>query len=326
METKKVDAKSQGRKEARFKDHTILSKGKRMKKLSLSLLAILFCNFFTGNVIAQSDKVLLLIAPKPNQTSRHTMTQEMVMDLTFDGEVPEPLAAMKTMKMEMKLILGLVQKNGPVDKDGRLEAEITFDQASSEMTIGGNPLPFGEGMNKFIGKRSKLIFDSKGEVMDMSLPDGVSISREALKQMLQSVYGNWPKEPLSIGETAILPLNIDFPIPMLGAAPIKFDGQVKTKLVALDTTTEGRIAKLDRTTETKIINTMNLDSPSGKLTMNIDIKLNGGGTSQIIIDKGLVKASEMKMTLDGKIGITADFQLPDMLLKGTIKVTVVGTN
>jgi hypothetical protein len=68
-----------------------------MKKLSLSLLAILFCNFFTGNVIAQSDKVSLLITPKPNQTSRYTMTQEIVMDLNLDAEVPEQLAARKTM-------------------------------------------------------------------------------------------------------------------------------------------------------------------------------------------------------------------------------------
>jgi hypothetical protein len=57
-----------------------------MKKLSLSLLAILFCNFFMGDVIAQSDKISLPIAPKPNQTSRHTMTQEIAIDITFDGQ------------------------------------------------------------------------------------------------------------------------------------------------------------------------------------------------------------------------------------------------
>jgi hypothetical protein len=297
-----------------------------MKKFSLSLLAVLFCNFFTGNVIAQSDKISLLIAPRPNQTSRHTMTQEMVMDITFEGEVPEPLAAMKTMKMEMKSVLGMVQKNGPVDKDGRLEAEITFDQASSEMTMGGNPAPFGEGAKKFIGKKVKIIFDSKGEIIDFSFPDDMSTTREVLKQMLQSVYGNWPKEPMGIGETAILPLNMDFPIPVPGAAPIKFDGQVKTKLVSLDTGTDGRIAKFDQTTEAKVINSMNLDSSSGKFAMNIDLKLNGGGTSQIILDKGLVKASEMKMTLEGKIDFTTDIPLPDILMKGTIKMTVVGTN
>jgi hypothetical protein len=300
-------------------------KGKRMKKFSLGLLAVLFCNFFTGNVIAQSDKVSLPIAPKPNQTSRHTVTQEMVIDITFDGEVPEPLAAMKTMKMEMKSVLGMVQKNGTVDKDGRLEAEITFDQGSSEMTMGGNRVPL-EVMNKFIGKKSKVIFDNKGEVIDFSLPDDVNIPLESLKQMMQSIYGNFPKESMSIGETAILPLNMDFPIPVPGAAPIKFDGQVKTKLVALDITAEGRIAKFDQTTDAKIINTMNLDSPSGKFAMNIDLKLNGGGISQIILDKGLVKASEMKMTLDGRIGVTTGSQLPDMLMKGTIKITVVGTN
>ncbi len=296
-----------------------------MKKLSLSLFAILFCNFFTGNVLAQSDKVSLLIAPRPNQTSRNTMTQEMVMEITFDGEVPEPLAAMKTMKIEMKSVLGMVQKIGPVDKDGRIEAEITFDQASSEMTMGGNSLPL-DGMDKFIGKKSKIIYDSKGEAIDFIIPDDVSIPRESLKKMMQSIYGNWPKEPMSIGETAILPLNMDFPIPLPGAPPIKFDGQVKTKLVALDNAAEGRIAKLDQTTEAKIINTMNLDSPSGKLAMNIDLKMSGGGISQIIVDKGLVKASEMKLTIDGKIGITTDSQIPDMLVKGTIKITVTGTN
>jgi hypothetical protein len=296
-----------------------------MMKLSLILFAILFCNVFTGNVIAQSDKVSLLIPPRPNQTSRHTMTQEMVMEITFDGEVPEAFAANKTMKMEMKSVLGMVQKNGPVDKDGRIEAEITVDQASSEMTMGGNPLPL-EGMNKFIGKKSKIIYDSKGEAIDFNLPDDVSIPREALKKMLQSIYGNLPKEPMSIGEIAILPLNMDFPIPLPGAAPIKFEGQVKTKLVALDNAADGRIAKLDQTTEAKIINTMNLDSPSGKLSMNIDLKLSGGGISQIIVDRGLVKTSETMMTIDGKIGMSRESQLPEILVKGTIKVTVTATN
>jgi hypothetical protein len=76
----------------------------------------------------------------------------------------------------------------------------------------------------------------------------------------------------------------------------------------------------------KLLTTMNLDSPAGKYEAEIDIKLNGSGASQIIVDNGLVKASELKLTIDGKIGITADYQLPKMLLKGTIKLMVVGTN
>jgi hypothetical protein len=297
-----------------------------MKKLSLSLLAILFCNFFTGNVIAQSDKVSFRIVPKPNHTSQYTLTQEMVMEGTFVGEVPGPFGLTNTVKMEVKLVMGLINKTGSIDKDGRLEAEIAFDQVNTEMTINGSQHPFGEHMKKFIGKKTKIIIDRKGELLDFSLPDDSSIPYEALGMMLQTIYGNRPFEPLSIGETAILPLNMDFPVPVPLSPLIKLDSKVKTKLVSLGTGTNGRVAKFDHTTEAKIINTIELDWPSGKVPMNIDLNMNGSGTTQFILDTGLVKASEIKMTLDGKIVITTDLQLPEMLTKGTIKATVVSTN
>jgi hypothetical protein len=295
-----------------------------MKKLSLGLSAIVICYLFTINAIAQSDKLSLLIAPKPNQTSRQTTTQEIVMDISFDGEVPEQLAAMKAMKIEVKSVVGMVLKTGPLDKDGRLEAEISFDQADTEMTMGGNPLPGGGMTKNIIGKKIKIILDSKGTLVDLSTPDDLAASRDMIKQMLQSLYGNLPKEPIGIGETAILPFNLDYPLPLPGAPPMKFDGQVKTKLLALEPDADGRIAKFEQTIYAKILNNINLDSPSGKFAMNLDLKLNGGGISQFNVDKGLEKASEMNLNLDGRIGIKIDPQLPDMLFKGTIKISVIG--
>jgi hypothetical protein len=298
-----------------------------MKKLNLSLFAIVFCIFFTGKVVAQSDKVSINIIPKPNQTSRWTVTQEIVIDITFEGELPEPLAAMKTMRIEMKSALGMTQKNGSLDDKGRLEAEIIFDQVSSEMTMNGIPFPLEEKIKKFIGRKGKVIYDSKGEIIDYKVSDDPGSALEIFEQMMQSIDRNLPEGPtsLGIGETTVIPMNMDLPIPRLSAAPIKIEGQAKIKLVALDNEADGRIAKFDDTAEAKFINTTEMDLSSGKKAMNIDLKMNSSGTSQFNLDKGLLKLSEEKIAIDGKIAAspnTRDAQLPDIVLKVTMKNTV----
>ncbi|MBO0801121.1 MAG: hypothetical protein J2P31_20070 [Blastocatellia bacterium] len=297
-----------------------------MKKLGLSLLAFGLFYFSAGNAFAQADKVPLPFVPKPNQTSRRTMTQEMVMNMTFDGELPEALASLKTLNREMKMksVMGIIQKNGPMDKDGRLEVEISFDQADIETSMNGSPLPArGDKTKTLVGKKFKIVVNGKGEVLDFSFPDGVR-GVEIVKQLIKYFNGNYPKEPMSIGQTAIIPYNLDFPLPWPGVAPMKFDGQVKTKLVAVDGGVDDRIAKFEQAIDAKIINNMNVDLPSGngKFTMNTDIKMIANGGSQVYVDRGLVKYSEMNMVIDGKIGIKSEFQLPDILIKGTFKVSI----
>jgi hypothetical protein len=195
--------------------------------------------------------------------------------------------------------------------------------------MNGDPVPLGQDMGQFIGKTFRVIYDAKGEVLDFTPSGNLGIPVESFKQMLQSLYGAVPKGQMSVGETATLPFNMDLPLPILGAGPLKIEGEVKPKLVALVNEGDGRIAKFDQITEGRLINTTELTLPSGKVAMSLDFKINGNGTSLLNVDKGTVKTSETKINIDGKMsmpGATAATQMPNMTIKGTIKVIVSGAN
>jgi hypothetical protein len=300
-----------------------------MRKLGLTSAAIACCALLAGHVAAQSDKVPIRIVPQPNQTTRLTLTQEGDVDITPEGGIPGSPAATQTMKMTIKSTIGVVLKNGPADSQGRIVAELTYEDARFEMAVNGNTIPFGEAAKTVIGKKFTITFDREGEILDVNAPGDLTDMTKSFKQIQQLMYGNVPKGELSIGETVVIPQAMDVPLPLPGAGPLKTQGDVKSKLVAIVNEADGRIAKFDYTSETKVANTTEVNSASGNATMSIDVKMSGNGTSQFNLTKGLLKTSEMKMNLDGKISAsdpTTNLQTSNMTVKGTMKVSASSTN
>jgi hypothetical protein len=253
------------------------------------------------------------------------MVQEMDMEMTMEAltaALPGP------MKVSTKIVTTMTQKTGAADLQGNIEAEVTIDEASSETktSMNGQPMASTPATNPMAGKRFSVVFDKEGRVVDTKFPSIPGLSDDAFKRMTQSFYGNMPTAAIGIGETTAVPLDLAIPLPLPGASEMKMDGEVKYKLVSIETQGGDRIATLDSTIDGKLVSDAELPSPAGKIKMSIDLKITGAGKAQNNLDKGLVKASESSSTFGGAIRMSgADPnlpQLPNMNMKATMKMTM----
>ncbi len=302
-----------------------------MRKPGPGWYAIVFCSLlcilFADQVIAQSDKISIRFVPIPNQTVLFNITSEGEIDISY--AVNAPGSESKPMKMTIKTVLGMSQKTGQFDAQGRIEADLTYEKGESQFLMNGTPFPLDEAGKKMIGKKFKAIYDRKGELLDLKIPDDLGISAENIKQTMQSFYASMPKEPIGVGETAISPARIDFSIPGLGAEPMKIQGETKTKLIAIEKEANGRIAKFGIITDMLIANTTEMDLPTGKLLMNLDGRITGTGTARVNLDMGLPMQSETIMNIDAKTTMSTQTDIhpmPNMSIKGAMKVTILATN
>lgn len=305
-----------------------------MKRISLFLLpmAILYLCLTSVTVLAQTEKpekVSLGMTPKPDQTTKLRMVTEVDMELSFEGEVPPELAALNPMKMLMKSTTAFTQKTGPLDKQGQFEMELIYDDVNSEMMMNGNVLPSGGEATQLKGKKIKVTMDQKGKIFDVQSPPEIQMDAAAFKELLKSLYGALPTEPMAVGETATVPLSLALPLPLPGAGPLNLQGNSKIKLLAVEKDGNHRIAKMDSTVEARVNTLVDFPSQTGPAKMKMNFSMTGGGPSSVNLDKATVKSSETTMTLEGKMspaGESATAKLPTIALKGTVKTTVTGSN
>src|SRR6516162_10059604 len=100
-----------------------------MKTRYSSFVAIAVTVLTSLNGFGQSEKISLRKIPQPNQTVRMKMVQETDMDMTMEG-MPAA-ASMGPMKVLMKSVTMMTQKNGPADSQGNILAEVSIDEAST---------------------------------------------------------------------------------------------------------------------------------------------------------------------------------------------------
>jgi hypothetical protein len=278
---------------------------------------------------AQSEKITLKMIPEPNQTIRMKMVQEMEIEMSFEGDQSTGNFPAGPMKMAAKTVFGMTQKVGPQDKQGNIVSEVTYDELSSEMTMNGQSMQVGDEVGKFIGKKATATFDKQGDLVDIKIPSDLGVPEETFKQLMKSLYGNLPKTPISVGETAATPLDFALPVPVPGAGPLKMDGQIKFKLVSIERGVEGRQAKFDQSLDGKMASVMEVPTPNGAVKMSLDFTMNGVGVMLMNVDKGWIKSSDLKSTFSGKIkpaGEAGEPAPPTMKLQGSMKMMITGSN
>ena len=280
-------------------------------------------------LFAQSEKIKFKMVPEPNQTVRMRAVQDMEMSMSFESETPSTSALPEPVKMIARAVFALTQKVGAPDKEGNVSAEVTYDEVDSEMMMNGQPMQIGDKVDKFIGKKFTMTFNSRGEMIDLKVPPDLGLPEESFKEMLKSLYGNLPQTQLGVGEVATAPLNFTIPLPVPGAPPMKIDGLIKSTLVSVEKDATGRTAKFDQTMDGKMVGDIEAPGPAGQIKMSLDFKLNGGGGMVMNVDKGFVKSSDSKMTFGGKLkmaGESSATKLPTINFQGTMRVTVTGSN
>ncbi len=292
-----------------------------MKRLSYVIAAGIIACLAAPAVIAQSEKVSVRMAPRPDQSARMTMIQEMVMDVSFDSAAAVP--GLTPMRMSMTSTMGLTQKTGAVKPDGTLDAELTYDQIRAEMTMNGQPMPAADANNQLVGKTVIVTYNRNGEMVGIKGLPAAGLTDEAFKQMLGSLYGNLPVAALSVGETTTTPLELGLPLPLPGAGPMKMTGETRVKLVSIDKDARGRSARFDSALDGKMVT--ELGSPDGKAKMVMNFSMGGTGTMVMDLDRGVLRSGLTTITLVGKMDMpagAAPAALPGMNMIATIKMTI----
>jgi len=292
-------------------------------------VAVFVACFIWTPAFGQSEKISLRLLPRPNQIVRMRMVQETDVDVSFDSNLSVPPAAMVPVTLGTKTVVETTQKSGPANAQGRIEAEITYEEVSTAATMNGQPMPANDTSGSFIGKKVMVTFDKEGSVLDIKVPEDVGVPEESFRQMLKSMYGNLPAISLAVGETTTVPLDFSLPLPVPGAPPLKMDGDVKHTLASIEKDARGRIAKFDHSIVGKMLTDVDMPASTGKVKMSLDFTLTGDGTMVRDLDKGFVRSSETNATFDGKIKINADSgtpQMPSMSLHGTTKTTTTTGN
>lgn len=306
-----------------------------MKRISLFLLPMAFVSLVLASMttFAQTEKpekVSLRLAPKPDQTAKLRMVSEIDLEMSFDGVAGSDQPALPMMKMQMKSVTAFTQKTGSLDKQNRFEMELVYDDVSAEMMMNGNAIPVGDEMTKLKGQKIKVTMDQSGDIFDVQAPKETQMDAATFKELLKSLYGALPTEPMAVGETATVPLTMALPLPLPGSnGPLNLQGSSKIKLLAIEKDGTNRLAKLDTISEARLTSVMDFPGANGPAKVKLDFSMTGGGPSSVNLDKGLVKTNDVIMTLQGKMTPapeSADAKLPAMALKGTVKTIVTSVN
>lgn len=290
----------------------------RVSRLHILTVGVIVC--LAPPAFAQSEKVDLRMVPKPGQTVRLTMTQDMDMDMSFDGAAAAP--GLAPMKMATKTTMTMTQKTGALKPDGTMEAEITYDQITTDATVNGQSISTGGANDALTGKTVTVKYNRNGEVVDITgLPDG-PLTADSFKQMMRSFYVDRPTAPIAVGETFSTPVNFNLPLPLPGGSPLNMSGETRTTLVSVDKDAVGRSARLEAVTAGTM--TGNIASPDAKSSMRFDLTLSGTATNVLDLDRGVLRSATSSNTMSGKMemGGAAPAQMPPMRLQATTKIVI----
>jgi hypothetical protein len=287
------------------------------RRVKVSVLACALATASSAAVLrAQGDRITLPRKPGPNQTLVVHLTQDMNMQMTMGGSdaVPSDAPAgasspagggpqrMPPMKLTGSMTMEATQKVGAADDQGRTPCEFTYTDANMDMKMNGMALPSQDFKSQFVGKSMTFNYTADGTITDVKMPDtpGAQAIKTSVQQALGSFTMSLPTQPLSIGETAKMPVTVPLAIPLPGGAqPPSFKGTVTYTLVRIDGAGNERVAvldqKMDATAEGAI------PAPGGQQGGTLSMHMTGSGQIQVDLARGVARSGEIETNMDGTI-------------------------
>lgn len=317
----------------------------RVRLMRRSLLggSVALLTVFAVEMGAQGgERIILPRRPSPNQTLAVKLTQDMDMQMTVmppEGaqgpqQTPSPMKVNGTMSM------AATQTIGKPDDQGRTPCEFKYTDANLNMKMNGMAMPGEQFHDQFVGKTMTFAYAPDGSVTDVKVPEtpGAVGMKATIQQALNAFTLSLPAKPLSVGESATVPVTIPLSIPMPGGAtPPTFKGTVTYKLLRIEGSGNNRVAvleqKMDATAEG------NLPSPGASSTAgsgatasggtgsgasggagstasgggrsmsaggasngaSLRMHMSGGGEVQVDLARGVARSGELETTMDGTV-------------------------
>jgi hypothetical protein len=277
------------------------------------LRALLGAALTATGLLAQGERITLRAAPLPNQTIRLAMSQEMAFDVVTEGS-----GGMGPMRIEGSMSFLATQRVGAPDAAGRVTSQLTMDSVTMNMTLNGAAAPGGAELLR--GKTFTIVYDAAGKVVEVIAPPELGMAAASAKEMLSAVSGAIPGATLAIGDTVSALVRIPLPLPM-GSGPGEIESRTTSRLVAVTREGGDRIATLQQTTVGESSLPMDFPGPGGSIAPTAQLKMHGGGSLQLDVDKGFVKQGSSEMQME----MLMNLQNVTMKLNGIVKVHVTGT-
>jgi len=213
---------------------------------------------------------------------------------------------MPPMKLTGSMTMEATQKVGSTDDQGKTPCEFTYTDANMDMKMNGMSLPNQDFKNQFVGKSMSFAYAPDGSVTDLKMPDtpGAQAITSTVQQALGQFTMSLPTQPLSVGETAKMPVTVPLALPLPGGAkPPAFKGTVTYTLVRVEGSGNDRVAVLDQKMDATAEGALPAPGggasgqPGGTLTMH----MTGNGQIQVDLARGVARSGEIETTMDGTI-------------------------
>ena len=294
------------------------------KKPRVIAAALISCMIGTAPsaLPTHAGKTLIKLTPKPNQAFKCETVQEMEMDATMEGGPQK--AGPVSMKMVSKTVFSFTEKTGAAGEAGKIDADVTYDAITSDKSLNGKPMPPDNLGAELVGKTITFTFDENGRVSDVRVPQGIDLSAEMLKQMMNSFQGNLPSAEMAVGDTTSTPFSMPLPIPTPGPSPLNATGEARYRLQALEREGEDLIARLDLSIEAGLVTTLDLPVAASAAKVGINFKVTGIGGLRLNLSRGILKTNEQQLTIEGDMKVTSESTetpLQTLKLNGTSKMT-----
>jgi hypothetical protein len=211
--------------------------------------------------------------------------------------------------MQNKNRLAYTQTNGTFNAKGQLEAQVTVDRLELNESVAGRTRDSLDA-SKVTGRVLTVTFDQTGKLLGVKVPPDIANSLSLrVTQLLAGAYGmlNFvPEAQLAVGQETTTVSELPMRIP---GDPTSGPLQARTTLTlrAINKKGPDRIAHL----------TQEIDVA----TTTSQVKVTGGGSIDVNLDKGYVSATDIEWKISGSIqNSAAGRQSPPFF--GTIKITV----
>jgi hypothetical protein len=271
-------------------------------------------------VAAQTAPLTIRLAPAANQTLHTRIAQQTTFEIEPGGGASGTIA-IPAMTFGMTMTMLATLDVGAADDQGRVEARVTYDDIKADMTMNGVPAPLpANPVAQLAGRAFTLVYDRDGRFVDFKA-DVWDASYDALKPMLSSMsnmLGATGSVTLAVGETVARPMTLALPFPNAGTPPGGLSTEMRFTLNEVTAEGSGRIAHL----ATAITGQMKQPLP-GPVGAAMVMQMTGGGTLDVNVDRGFVKSSEQRMTLNATMDPPADgtAPVPPLRMHGTITIS-----
>jgi hypothetical protein len=257
----------------------------------------------SADVAFAQDRVPVRPRPKAGQVIHVTTEQEIVLRTGEKADEPGPS------QVHNKNRLAYTQTNGTFNSQGQLEAKVTIEKLELDESLSGRPR--GDYDTASVnGREFGMTLDQTGKLLSLKVPPDISQSLALrLTQLIAGAYSlvNYiPAVELRVGEDTTASSELPMRLPgSVAAGPL----QARTTLTlrAIDHKDHDRIAHLrtdvDVATETS------------------QVKVTGGGTIDVNVDKGFVSATDIEWKMSGTVpATTPDQQSPPFY--GSVRIAV----